>query len=127
MRKTHSCIFFVFLIALSAVCLQCATPQQKAQKTSLINTAHLDHLYDEIVVEGDTVGMVHIYSEYPDYHFVGDADEGITCLDDVSRAAIFYMRHYKTTSKGAYLEKARMLMKYVLALQADNGYYYNFV
>lgn len=127
MQNNRSYIFFVFLIASASVLIQCAAPPQKTKTTSLINTAHLDHLYDEIVVEGDTVGMVHIYAEYPDYHFVGDADEGFTCVDDVARAAIFYMRHYRTTSNPVFLDKGRMLMKFVLALQADNGYYYNFV
>src|SRR5687768_8419827 len=127
MRMNHTNIFFVLLLVSASVFLQCATPPQKTKTASLINTAHLDHLYDEIVVEGDTVGMVHIYAEYPDYHFVGDADEGFTCVDDVARAAIFYMRHYKTTSQRVYLDKGRMLMKFVLAMQADNGYYYNFV
>jgi hypothetical protein len=94
---------------------------------SIINTAHLDKLYEEIKMGEDTVGIIHIYSEYPDYHLVGDPDEGMTCVDDVSRAAIFYMLRYRQTDSLQYLHKAKMLTKFILAMQAKNGYYYNFL
>ena len=33
------------------------------------------------------VGIVHIYSEYPDYEFEIEPKEGFTCVDDVARAS----------------------------------------
>ena len=116
--------FFIFCISV----LSCTSPQEnKAEEKSIINTTHLDRLYQEIIVDGDSVAIVHIYSEYPDYHMVGDEDEGIACVDDASRAAIFYLRHYKNTSSAEHLHKAKKLLKFLLAMQAPNGYYYNFI
>jgi hypothetical protein len=93
----------------------------------MINTSHLDALYEEMKVNGQDVGIVHIYSEYPDYHWVGDQDEGIACVDDASRAAIFYLRQYRRTSSPEYLHKGTMLLKFLMAMQSPNGYFYNFI
>src|SRR6185436_15937461 len=49
-----------------------SNPKKETKPVSVINTAHLDKLYEEIRMGNDTVGIVHIYSEYPDYHLVGD-------------------------------------------------------
>lgn len=119
-----SCLV-IFVISVFS---QCALPLEKRRiANSNINTSHLDSLYAERVVNGETIGIVHIYSEYPDYKLVGDADEGIACVDDASRAAIFYLRHYQKTSDPEHLRKGRMLISFLLAMQAPNGYYYNFV
>ena len=93
-----------------------------------VNTAHLDHLYQEIALEGsDTVGVVNIYAEYPDYHYVDDDDEGFACIDDAARAAVFYLRHWDNERNPESLRKAEMLLKFLVAMQSDNGYFYNFV
>lgn len=94
---------------------------------TMINTSHLDAMYEEKIVDGDTVGIIHIYSEYPDYKWKGDDDEGIACVDDATRAAIFYLRQFKATSNLDYLRKGQMLIKFLLTMQAPNGYYYNFI
>ena len=128
----HKCISILFSVALAMVTMflfvHC-TPklQSLATTTPAINTAHLDALYQEIKVNGHDVGIVHIYSEYPDYHWVGDQDEGIACVDDASRAAIFYMRQYKKTSSPEYLHKATMLLRFLMEMQTPNGYFYNFI
>ncbi|MEO5906844.1 MAG: hypothetical protein ABIQ11_08960 [Saprospiraceae bacterium] len=122
--------FQVYLIALLAVIssLHCAKKEEPdAANKSLINTTHLDGLYEERAVNGDTVGIVHIYSEFPDYKWKGDDDEGDACVDDASRAAIFYLRQFQKTSEVEYLRKGKMLIKFLLAMQAPNGYYYNFL
>lgn len=75
----------------------------------------------------DTVGIVHIYAEYPDYHLVGDHDEGIACVDDATRATMFYFIRYRQTDSIQYYHKGKMLLKFILAMQAENGYYYNFI
>lgn len=97
-----------------------------AQQT-LINTKHLDHLYEEINVEGNKLGIVHIYCEYPDYKWVDDSDEGIACVDDVSRAAIFYMNYSRRCNDSASHDKAKKLIEFVLHMQAENGFFYNFI
>lgn len=93
-----------------------------AQNVSLINTSHLDHLYDEVNVQGRKVGIVHIYSEYPDYQLVGDDDEGIACVDDAARAAIFYLRYYKINGDKELLRKAKQLIQFLLVMQSDSGF-----
>ena len=124
---THLCLF---LLACSFLCtsLGCKPDSKKvATPVSSINTAHLDKLYQEIRMGDDTVGIVHIYAEYPDYHSVGDSDEGIACVDDATRAAMFYFIRYRQTDSMQYYHKGKMLLKFILAMQAENGYYYNFI
>ncbi|SDK72607.1 hypothetical protein SAMN05421823_103389 [Catalinimonas alkaloidigena] len=121
------------LIALVwAGCQEKAPPRAtEAAEDSLdvcwVNDAHLRRLYQEMVLGRDTVGIIHIYSEYPDYGWVDDADEGVACVDDVARAAIFYVRQFQLNHNPADLDVARKLLRFVLHLQADNGYFYNFV
>lgn len=122
----HTWLIVAIMIA---ICFSRCSPkvEEEANSISVINTAHLDALYAEKMVGEDTVGMIHIYAEYPDYHLVGDSDEGIACVDDASRASIFYLRHYQNTSDAEHLRKGRMLIKFLLAMQSPNGYYYNFI
>ncbi len=118
-----ACAFFIII----ALC-QCSKPvKEEPAIASQINTSHLDALYGEIKVGEDTIGYIHIYSEYPDYHMVGDDDEGFACVDDASRASIFYLRQYAVSKNPEHLRKGRMLVKFMLAMQAPNGYYYNFL
>ena len=95
--------------------------------TSLVNTAHLDALYEEIIIDKDTMGIIHIYSEYPDYSWVDDDDEGTACVDDAARAAIFYLKHYQVNNEETSLLKAKRLLQFVLHMQAENGLFYNFI
>jgi len=123
----RTCIVLVSGFMILFFSESCQEKKENKQPVSVINTAHLDQLYEEIRMGDDTVGIVHIYSEYPDYHAVGDKDEGIACVDDASRAAIFYLLRYKQTDSLQYFHKGKMLVKFLLAMQADNGYYYNFI
>ncbi|MEZ4956156.1 MAG: hypothetical protein R2825_21540 [Saprospiraceae bacterium] len=111
-----SCLFF----------FTCTSPQ-KTENTSLINTDHLDHLYESINIDGRTLGTIWIYAEAPDYHLVADDDEGFTCVDDVARALVFYVRQYAHEPNEKGLEKIRSLTEFLLYMQADNGYFYNFL
>ena len=121
-------IKYIICIVMAIALMQCGTKtNEQPTSTSSLNTAHLDGLYEEIKMAGDTVGIIHIYAEAPEYHWKGDDDEGMACVDDVARAAIFYLRQYKVTSDPEHLRKGRMLMKFILAMQAPNGYYYNFI
>ncbi len=99
----------------------------KHNDSTLINTSHLDFLYEKININSKAMGIIHIYSNYPDYKWIGDDDEGIACVDDAARAALFYMKYYKLTSNKNSFEKAENLVKFLLFMQADNGFYYNFI
>lgn len=101
-------------------------PLLPAQR-SIVNTSHLDHLYEEVKAGNDTMGIIHIYAEAPDYHWVGDEDEGIACIDDAARAAIFYMNNYRVSKSKKDLDKIKKLLNFNLYMQSDSGYFYNFV
>lgn len=114
---------YLILLIIFYACTNSESPVD----TKLVNSAHLDDLYQEIEVNGEMVGIIHIYSEYPDYKWVGDSDEGSACIDDAARAEIFYIREFNRSGNEEYLRKSEMLLKFILNLHADNGYFYNFV
>lgn len=79
------------------------------------------------MVGGVPMAIVHIYSEYPHYRWVDASGEGISALDDVARAAIVYLELHGRTGDAAALDRARLLLEFVLHLQAEDGDYFNFV
>jgi hypothetical protein len=97
------------------------------EEFSFLNSSHLDFLYEDIVVNGKEMGIIHIYSNYPDYGWIDDADEGIACVDDAARAAVFYLKYSKFNAERKNLRKAKNLLKFLIYMQAENGYYYNFI
>jgi len=120
------------LLQLIVICLTLIACNNKTQEKSsffkiLINTAHLDSLYEEVTISEKTFGIIHIYSEYPDYKWVGDEDEGIACVDDAARAVLFYLEHYTLYGNKPSLIKAKKLLRFVLYMQANNGFFYNFI
>ncbi len=94
---------------------------------SLVNPNHLDSLYQEIEIDNKVMGIIHIYSEYPEYKWVGDDDEGISCVDDVARAAVFYLQSSERNGEHEYLQKAEKLIEFILFMQNENGYFNNFI
>lgn len=101
--------------------------QQIRTESSMVNTSHLDALYEQINIKGKSMGIIHIYSNYPDYKWIGDADEGIACVDDAARATVFYLRHYKSSNDTQSYLKAKQLTEFLLFMQSDNGFFYNFI
>jgi hypothetical protein len=93
----------------------------------LVNLAHLRHLTEPVVIDGEDMAIVHIYAEYPDYEWVDDADEGISAVDDVARAAIVYLWEYTRTGDESLLDWARRCLNFVMYMQLDDGQFYNFV
>lgn len=94
---------------------------------SMVNTSHLDKLYEEINIDGKSMGIIHIYSDYPDYNWIGDEDEGIACVDDAARAAVFYLGNYQMNNDTTSLNKAEHLIKFLIHMKSDNGFFYNFI
>jgi hypothetical protein len=92
-----------------------------------INTDHLEHLTQRVVRGGDTLAIVHIYAEPPDYAWLPDDDEGTACVDDVARAAVFHLRRFAVTGDAYHRDTARHLLAFVRYMQADSGLFYNFV
>lgn len=115
--------FYSLLLVIVLAVTGCS--HQDAQ--TLINTKHLEHLYEEIEIDGETLGTIWIYSDAPDYRLITDEDEGYTCVDDVARALVFYCRDYKISPVKENLEKIKSLSRFVMYMKADSGYYYNFM
>ncbi len=97
------------------------------QPAELVNLDHLLHLTEPVTIDGQEMAIVHIYSEFPDYEWVDDADEGISAVDDVARAAVVYLWEYERTGDDALLDWARRCLDFVRYMQADDGEFYNFV
>jgi hypothetical protein len=94
---------------------------------SLVNSAHLDHLYQEIKVNNNSLGIIHIYAEAPDYKWVEASGEGIACIDDAARAAVFYMNYFNQTHNRKYLPQIKNLINFQMYMHARNGFFYNFI
>ena len=115
-----------------AVLLVTATgfPNCARTQVSSVNFRHLEHLTESIPFAGDTVDIVHVYANYPDYRWYEAADsgtEGIACVDDAARAAVVYLRHYQLTHDARSLSRARRLLGFVLSMQTVDGEFYNFI
>lgn len=105
----------------------CSCTNKNVDNNSLINTTHLEHLYQDININDNILGTVWIYCNAPDYQVVTCDNEGFTCIDDVARTLIFYCRQYKINPEVKYLEKIKSLTNFIIYMKADNGYFYNFM
>ncbi|MFS2108117.1 hypothetical protein ACCC88_00390 [Sphingomonas sp. Sphisp140] len=110
----------------------CATPHPPAPGEAVANYdaprvsfAHLDHLFAEATVEGERVGVLHIYSEAPDYRFAIEPNEGYACVDDVARAMVLLAAESRLGA--ARLRQLELMTRFVLRMQAENGYFHNFI
>jgi len=103
-------------------CFISAFPQ-----TTLVNTAHLDNLYEDVVVNKKHIGIIHIYANAPDYEWIDASGEGIACIDDAARAAVFYMKDYKVAGNKKHYEMIKNLINFQMYMHADNGFFYNFI
>jgi len=97
------------------------------EEADLVNLDHLIYLTEPVTIGGREMALVHIYAEYPDYEWVDAAGEGLSCVDDVARAAIVYLWQYERTGDPALLDLARATLEFVRYMQAEDGAFYNFV
>jgi len=96
--------------------------QEKSQVKPTLNYAHLDYLYKEIALpNGKDGGIIHIYSNYPNYNFDIEPKEGFACVDDAARALILLS---KDKNK---IQKAKKLTSFLLYMQNKNGWFNNFI
>jgi hypothetical protein len=96
--------------------------------TSLVNLGHLNYLYVPITfTNGTNAAGVWIYANAPNYTLTPATGEGYTCVDDVSRAALVYLRNSKFSSDTSIQSKAFKLINFILEMQSPNGYFYNFL
>ncbi|MFQ5706498.1 MAG: hypothetical protein ACE5HO_03565 [bacterium] len=116
----------LFLVLLLFVGCQTEAPPADL-RLRWFNLAHLNHLYQEVTMDGAEMAIVHIYSEYPDYGWVDAGDEGIACVDDAARAAVVYLRHFELSADSTSLLRARKLLDFCRHMQAEDGQFYNFI
>lgn len=128
--KNYHRLFWIFILQLPLLAISCRK-EQPAQPTPdsarLVNTTHLDQLYQTVKLNGADVGLINIYSEYPDYKWVADDDEGAACVDDISRTILFLLHEPDITTETGKQDKLRKLTEFVLQMQSQNGYFYNFI
>lgn len=111
----------------------CATPRSvpvapqvdTAAERQPVNLAHFDHLFAEATVGGERVGVLRIYSEAPDYEFAIEPNEGYACVDDVARGMVLLAAMPRLTPARA--RQLDLMTRFVLRMQADNGYFHNFI
>lgn len=104
------------------------TPPPSPGDSSIVNLSHLNYLYTPVTFpDGKTAAGVYIYSNAPNYALVEATGEGFTCVDDVSRAILVYIRHPKFETDTSLQNKAYNLIRFVLEMQSGNGYFYNFL
>ena len=130
MKKILACLFFICTVCTLLSCdpLTSEKNTKTNEVTSFINTSHLDYLTVPVTfAKGTKAAGIYIYAEAPGYHFVKDTDEGFTCVDDVARAAQVYLRNKNFSSDTATQAKAINLIRFILEMQSDNGYFYNFL
>lgn len=121
------------LYAVSCMTINCGKKQDNSiapppKVSTLVNTRHLDYLYTPVTFStGTPAAGVYIYAEAPDYRLVSAVNEGYTCVDDVSRAALVYLRSNSFSTDTAIQAKTFNLIKFILEMQSANGYFYNFL
>lgn len=128
MKNVVTFIFCVCIVSFLSTCQNTNDKLLATADSSLVNAKHLDDLYTPVIFENSVKAAgIFIYSEAPDYHLVGDSDEGFTCVDDVSRATLVYLRSKNFLTDTAIQNKVFNLTRFLLEMQSENGYFYNFL
>lgn len=92
-----------------------------------VSLTHFDHLYADLEIDGKPMAVVHIYSNFPDYSYAIEPNEGYACVDDVARAIVMLAHEWRKHRQPESLRKIRRLTEFVLHLQNSNGYFNNFI
>ena len=117
-------------------CIACTCKKQNSNNTttpppadsSLVNLSHLNYLYTPVTFpDGTSAAGVYIYSNAPNYALADASGEGFTCIDDVSRAILVYIRDSKFATDTSLQNKTYNLIRFVIEMQSSNGYFYNFL
>jgi hypothetical protein len=123
--QQHLKIFIVFMLLLAGCTDKPVKPVILCGK---LNMSHLDYLYSEVKLKnGAEGGIVHIYSEYPDYRYNIEPKEGFACIDDVARAVVLLCTCPDDTDCKTCQVILDKMIEFILYMQSDNGYFYNFI
>lgn len=122
------CYFLFLPIFLSFLLASCTLDEQTVAPLSFeVNLDHLNSLYEErILPSEDTIGYLYRTSRPPLWEPSGIPGEGIASVDDAARAVIVYMRHHRRTGRDSSLVRGRHLLRFLLFMQHENGYFHNY-
>ncbi|TYC01921.1 MAG: hypothetical protein FXF54_01415 [Kosmotoga sp.] len=94
-------------------------------------TTHLEFLRDEFEIDEDSYWAYWIYADrLPDgsYRHIEAVGEGVTCVDDVARAGIFYLRNIEIgINTELSIERSKEIFEFLFAMQRNDGSFYNFI
>ena len=129
MSNKINSVFGILTVMVLFSCTRSANPGGTVPKdSSLVNLQHLEYLYTPVSFpSGTQAAGIYIYADAPDYRLVQANGEGFTCVDDVARAALVYLRSPQIASDTAAQNKLYKLISFVLEMQSPNGYFYNFL
>jgi len=117
-----------FVLLIAAVLLFFGCNQKTGNEPgTLVNLDHLDHLYQDVQSGSEIYGIIRIYSDYPDYNYAWENHEGVACVDDAARAVLVYLNDYRQNADSTSLVKCIRLLRFLIYMQAENGYFYNFI
>lgn len=103
-------------------------PPVVVQDTSITNATHLNSLNVQVTFENGQKGAgVYIYANAPYYTPADAPGEGFTCVDDVARALLYYVRSQAFATDTSVQQKAFGMTRFVLNMQSPGGYFYNFL
>ncbi len=103
-------------------------PPSVVSSASILNTAHLEKLGVSVVFpNGEKAEGVYVYADAPSYNPVTAGGEGFTCVDDVARGVLFYLRSPEFSSDSMVQNKVYGLLRFLINMQSNNGYFYNFL
>lgn len=118
---------FKYILLFLTLLSSCSKNDATTSNNPLVNTSHLEHLYQVVEKNNTNLGTIWIYCDAPEYQLVADSDEGFTCVDDVARTLVFYCRQYKDSPSQENLNKIKAFTHFLLYMKANNGYFYNFM
>ena len=133
MSGTAISFWVVFLCSLackkqSSTAVPVPVPQPPVIVSSILNTAHLEKLAVQVVFpNGEKATGIYIYADAPNYTPVNAGGEGFTCVDDVARGVLFYVRSSTFSSDTLVQKKVAGFLRFLVNMQSGNGYFYNFL
>lgn len=99
-----------------------------------LNLKHFNFMNEKVTIDGIPMFVTHLYSEPIDrndlskgYEWVGDPQEGFAAVDDVARAVIAYVEHYRTYGDNHSYDMIRRGLEFLMWMQHDDGDFDNFV
>ncbi|WP_276355113.1 hypothetical protein [Cohnella caldifontis] len=99
-----------------------------------LNLKHFNFMNEKVTIGGVPMFITHLYAEPIDrsdpskgYGWVGDPQEGLAAVDDVSRAVIVYAEHYRTYRDAYSYDMIKRGLEFLMWMQHDDGDFDNFV